>query len=83
MKEVTQTEKGELLVEKKEENNLDFHVGNKDGIHLNIEEENKTLDLQVGDEKDGVKLKMRENGIKLNVGDKDGGISINLGLFLD
>jgi len=52
------------------------------GVNVNIGDNNKTLDVQVGSEKDGVGVKIGESGLDIKIGDKEGGISINLGSFL-
>jgi len=81
-KEVVETEKEKSTVIKKEEKGLNIQVGSKDGINVNIGDNNKTLDVQVGTKEDGVSVKMGENGLKVNIGDKEDGISINLGSLL-
>ena len=80
--EVVKMEKEDSNMSKKDEKGLNIQVGSKDGVNVNIGDNNKSLDIQVGAKEDGVAVKMGEDGLKVNIGDKEGGISINLGSFL-
>jgi len=78
-REVIDVEKEKDTTSKKEHNGVNIQVGSKDGVNVNLGDNNKTLDVQVGSKEDGVSVKMGEGGLKVNVGDKDSGVSINLG----